>query len=312
MPPKKIESKHEKAIHSKTALLLIDIQSGFHLPEYFGTARNNPKLEENVLFLLTKIREYAKRADKLFHVEIIHIHHHSTNPNSPLHPDFILPDDNSVRGVDPLPCATVMEGETVFTKSVNSAFIGTKLERHLRERGIRQLLICGLTTDHCVSTTVRMAANLGVIDENKVLPQRNLLPPPWSGKQGKIFLLEDACATFGKGDFTAEVIHRVHVESLRDEFAEISTVDETITKILAGKKEVKVNDQHRANFRSQVYDSSSFPHELAPGYEPDYETCPSSPISDLASATAGPSSVLRSAFEDAQHSPEFVSVFGNR
>ena len=58
-------------------------------------------------------------------------------------------------------------GEVVIHKGVNSAFIGTDLERVIKGRDIRTLLVAGLTTDHCVSTTTRMAANLGVCDSEE-------------------------------------------------------------------------------------------------------------------------------------------------
>ncbi len=44
---------------------------------------------------------------------------------------------------------------------MNSAFIGTDLEARLRRDGIETVVLTGLCTDHCVSTTTRMAANLG-------------------------------------------------------------------------------------------------------------------------------------------------------
>ena len=64
-------------------------------------------------------------------------------------------------GFDFKPEAQPLDGEPVITKDVNSAFIGTDLEARLREQGVEAVALVGLTTDHCVSTTARMAANLG-------------------------------------------------------------------------------------------------------------------------------------------------------
>lgn len=107
-------------------------------------------------------------------------------------------------------------------KSVNSAFIGTDLEEILKdhfsaragEKETREvegkLYIVGLTTDHCVSTTVRMAGNLGVC-----------------GQEGEVVLVEDGTAAHGKGGWDAETVHAVHAESLR-EFAGVRGTEEVL------------------------------------------------------------------------------------
>jgi len=48
-------------------------------------------------------------------------------------------------------------GDVVITKPRYSAFIGTPLETLLRSRGIRAVVVAGLTTDVCVSSTARDA-----------------------------------------------------------------------------------------------------------------------------------------------------------
>ena len=54
-----------------------------------------------------------------------------------------------------------LPGEVVIQKFVNSAFIGTNLEEQLREDKCNAVVVVGLTTNHCVETTTRMAGNLG-------------------------------------------------------------------------------------------------------------------------------------------------------
>jgi orotidine-5'-phosphate decarboxylase len=45
---------------------------------------------------------------------------------------------------------------------VNSAFIGTDVEKRLRATDIKTLVTCGATTNHRVETATRMAGNLGL------------------------------------------------------------------------------------------------------------------------------------------------------
>ena len=182
-------------INEKTPLLIIDMQTGFDA--HFWGKRNNPDVESNVQLLLNLWRSKNR--------PIIHIKHCSLEESSPLHKDS--------EGIDFKPEVTPLDREIVFEKSVNSAFIGTNLETHLRSNNYETLVIVGLTTDHCVSTTTRMAGNLG------------FLP----------VVVSDATATFDRigpdGTFyRAETIHNIHLASLHDEFCEVCTTQSIINQ----------------------------------------------------------------------------------
>jgi nicotinamidase-related amidase len=175
---------------------LIDIQDGFDSP-YWGK-RNNPDAEKNARRLLD-----AWRASKL---PIFHVQHRSTEENSPLRPDS--PGCAFKQIVAP------GENEPVIGKQVNSAFIGTDLEKRLREQKITTLVIAGISTDHCVSTSTRMAGNFGFT----------------------VFLASDATHTFNrKGpdgrEWTADEIHSSALASLHGEFATVMSTSEILGKL---------------------------------------------------------------------------------
>jgi nicotinamidase-related amidase len=201
----------------RTALLLIDIQDGFLHPTYWGPSRSNPSFENNITSLLSTYRHLISSTTsptKLPPHKLIHVAHASTSPHAPLHP--------STPGFAFQSFATPLPNELAIEKDVNSAFIGTGLEGVLRRHfdgGPGRLWVVGLSTDHCVSkvTSVRMAGNLGVCDGR-------------DGEKGEVVLVENATACWKKSEesaFDAEIIHGVHVDSLR-EFAGIAKTVEVV------------------------------------------------------------------------------------
>ena len=171
---------------TNTTLIIIDAQQAFRDPAM--GERNNLAAEANIARLLVHWRQEGE--------PIIHVFHSSLEAGSLLRAG--QPGHAFMPEAQPLP------DELCLEKSVNSAFIGTGLADHLEDQRIANLVMAGFTTDHCVSTSVRMGANLGF----------------------NVTLVSDATATYtrvgedGK-EYSADIVHNVSLASLQDEFCRV-------------------------------------------------------------------------------------------
>ena len=180
--------KYKGFIKKNPALLLVDIQKAFLEKDYPGLIRNN----EHAEFICGKILKKWRTLD----LPIIHVRHSSTNPESKLH--------KSRPGFEFNDYVTPLETEMVLTKEVNSAFIGTNLENILIKSHIDTLVIVGMTTNHCISTTVRMSGNLGF----------------------DTYLISDSTACYNTKGMNGEIIdcntiYNSALASLQEEFATV-------------------------------------------------------------------------------------------
>ena len=178
------------------ALIIIDVQEGFDDPRW--GRRNNPDAEREIAGLLACWRARGG--------PVIHVKHNSRGTKSPLH---TANPGNAIKSiVAPLPQEPVLE------KTVNSAFIGTDLEARLRSANVREVVIVGLTTPHCVSTTARMAANLGF--EARVVSDATAAYE-WRGHDGALIAPED--------------VHYHALAALHGEFATIVSAADVMAEL---------------------------------------------------------------------------------
>lgn len=189
--PEKLPAGKDKvslslSMTNKPVLVVIDVQKGF-LDSFWGNS-NNPQCESNIKKLLSMWRESDH--------PIVLVRHDSSSANSPLR-----------AGQEGNEFQDGVEGkhDLLITKSVNSAFYGTpSLDNWLKENAYSELVICGITTNHCCETTARMAGNLGY----------------------KVKFVLDATRTFDFKDISgnlvkADAVFQMTATNLNGEFAEV-------------------------------------------------------------------------------------------
>jgi biuret amidohydrolase len=156
------------------ALVIIDMQRDFVDPGGFGEALGNDvSLLRKAIAPIRKVLEAARERRML----VVHTREGHR-------PDLSdLPQSKKLRGRlkngigDPGPMGRILvrgeyghdivdelkpaPGEPVVDKPGKGAFYATDLDSMLHNRGIRQLVVCGVTTEVCVNTTVREANDRG-------------------------------------------------------------------------------------------------------------------------------------------------------
>ncbi|NIZ03960.1 isochorismatase family protein [Thalassospira lucentensis] len=133
----------ETPLGTDTALIVLDVQKAIDNPRW--NSKNNPGYIDAIAKLL--------KAFRAANLPIIHIRHEEANPASSFYVNGLgQPFKDEALPVD---------GETVITKTVNCAFIGTDLEQHLRDRGIERLIFTGVVIHNSMDVSIRAAHCLG-------------------------------------------------------------------------------------------------------------------------------------------------------
>ncbi|HYN27653.1 MAG TPA: cysteine hydrolase [Burkholderiales bacterium] len=157
-----------------TALLIIDMQRDFVMPGGFGEALGNDVTPLQATIAPTKRVLEAARKHRML---VIHTREGHRPDLTDCPPTKLVRGRGKTRIGDPGPMGRILvrgeighdivpelypaPGEPVIDKPGKGAFYATDLELILRDRGIKTLIVCGVTTEVCVNTSVREANDRG-------------------------------------------------------------------------------------------------------------------------------------------------------
>lgn len=183
---------------SQTALIVVDIQNEYYAGKDFRGQMVIPD-GDKVLKNSQKLVSYAhQKGMQVYFVR------HIAPKDSPL---FAEGSVYARFHQDLQPSAR----DAIITKATPSSFVGTDLDAQLKKKGIKKVIVIGLMTHMCISSTARDAVPLGY---NVIIP-------------------EDATATRDLDDGQGGVVdhkalQRVALAGVADVFAEIMTTKDVM------------------------------------------------------------------------------------
>jgi nicotinamidase-related amidase len=203
-------------LHDRTALLCIDMQyldaarghgvfkdaesSGVPLEAqeyYFST------LEQLVLPNVGRLQAaFRQRGLEVIHTRIMSLTQDGRDRGAQ-HKRLGLHAAPGSKDAEFLPEVAPVGDEIVLSKTASGVFTSTTLELVLRNLGVEALVVCGVYTDECVSTTVRHASDLGF----------------------DTILVEDACTC------VTEERHRFTVGTLSNRYVRVLTTEQVLAQL---------------------------------------------------------------------------------
>lgn len=135
----------ENQINNNTALLIIDIQNDYFPGGTMELSGSNEAAEN-----AGKVLSFFRNND----LPVIHIQHIGAQEGA----TFFLP---ATKGAEIHKSVKPLETEKVIIKNFPNSFRETELLDYLKGNSISNLVICGMMTDVCVSSTTRAAMDFG-------------------------------------------------------------------------------------------------------------------------------------------------------
>ena len=158
----------------KTAFIIIDVQNII-----VETGFQTESLLEKISYLQNQARSK--------NIEIIYVQH-IESPEAQTSEDWQLS-----------PLLNRQENEKVFQKRYNSIFKETGLKEYLDQQGIEQLVLCGMQTEYCVDTSIKVGFEYGY----------------------QLIIPEGAVTTFDGEDIPAETLNEFYENIWAERFADV-------------------------------------------------------------------------------------------